>query len=125
MATRKALLASLALARDKKAEKREATTRIEAPVPREPAKAPDMGVITNPQRMIAKECTDQAMLVGWDRAIQKTAYEAGISEQTMRQILDAALDYEDKADPAGRIEGLEDWRNEKRGSSELASPRRR
>lgn len=65
------------------------------------------------------------MLTGWDRAIQKTAYENNISEQEMRNILDQALEYEDKTSPSNKIEGLEDWRNEKRGSSELASPRRR
>lgn len=126
MASRKqALILALASARSAKAEKADARKRM-AEQPKRIEKASiETEVITHPKRELAKACTDQAMLVGWERAIQKTAYENEVSEAEMRQILDDALDYEDKADPSGRIDGLEDWRREKRGSSELASPRRR
>ena len=125
MATRKeTLLRALALAREKKAAKAEAKQRLREAPKIQPAKPVEKEVIDSPKRHLAKECTDQAMIMGWDKAIQKTAYENGISESEMRQILDDALEYEDKADPSGRIDGLEDWRHEKRGSSTLASPRR-
>lgn len=120
-----ALIQALATARRVKAEKAEAKRRIKEPVKRQENLAPEMEVLANPKRHLAKKCTDQAMLVGWDRAVQKTAYENNISEQEMRTILDDALDYEDKADPSGRIEGLQDWKHEKKGLSMLASPRRR
>lgn len=123
MATRKSLIASLANARERKSEKSAATKKIEAPVSAQPAKPIETEVITHPKRVLAKTCTDQAMIVGWDKAIQKTAYENGISEQQMREILDDALEYEDKADPAGRIDGLQDWAQEKRGSSALMAAR--
>lgn len=126
MATRKSLLLErLAVARERKAEKRVRVVRLKKPIKRQENHAPELGIISNPKRLLAKECTDQAMLMGWDRAIQKTAYENNISEQEMRTILDEALDYEDKADPSGRIEGLQDWANERRGSSVQAAPKRR
>ncbi len=90
----------------------------------EPAKAPEMQIITNPQREIAAATTADAMVMGWDLAIQKNAYENRIPEQRVRELLDEALEYEDKSDPSGRIEGLEDWRHEQRGSSTLASPKK-
>jgi len=124
MAHKRSLLAALATARQRKAEKRESIKQIKVAPKRQESEAPELGVIANPKRHLAKECTDQAMLTGWDRAIQKTAYESNISEQEMRDILDQALEYENKADPAGRIEGLQDWQHEKRGVSSLASPKR-
>jgi hypothetical protein len=125
VATKRSLLMNLATARQKKADKAAATKRIhEAPKTIE-SKPIETEVITNPKRQLAKTCTDQAMIMGWDKAIQKTAYENSIAESEMRQILDDALDYEDKADPSGRIEGIEDWAKEKRGSSVLAAPKRR
>lgn len=60
------------------------------------------------------------MISGWDKAIQRTAYENDISEQQMRRILDEALKYNEKADPSGRIDELNDWKNEKRGTSSLS-----
>ena len=126
MPTKKqSLIQALAFARQKKSEKSAAKKNIAAPIKRIEQKPVETEVITHPKRELAKECTDQAMLVGWERAIQKTAYENGVSEEEMRKILDEALEYEDKADPSGRIDGLEDWRHEKKGSSALASPRRR
>lgn len=120
-----ALIQALAVARQRKAEKAQAKKRINTPPKVQKNDPPDLGIISNPKRQLAKVCTDAAMIMGWDKAIQKTAYENSVSEQEMRQILDDALDYEDKADPSGRIEGLQDWAHERRGSSVLASPRRR
>lgn len=120
-----ALVQALAVARQRKQEKRESMKRLKEPPKPQENKPPELGIISNPKRHLAKVCTDAAMLMGWDKAIQKTAYENNISEQEMRQILDDALDYEDKADPSGRIEGLQDWANEKRGSSVQAAPRHR
>ena len=82
-------------------------------------------LITNPERELASKTTQDALIMGWDKAIQKNAYENHISERELGKILDKALAYQEKADPAGRIEGIEDWGNEKKGSSRLASPRRR
>lgn len=82
-------------------------------------------IISNPERELAAKTVYDAMIMGWDRSIQKHAYEGGVFEHELRLILDKALEYQDKADPSGRIEGLEDWMHEKRGRSSLASPRRR
>lgn len=117
---KKKLVEALATA---KAEKRESSKKppITAPKPTE-SRAPDLGIITNPVRQIAKATTDDAMVMGWDQAIQKNAYENRVTESRIREMLDEALDYEDKADPSGRIEGLQDWMHEKRGNSTLAAP---
>ncbi len=113
------LLKQLALAREKKAEKAVASV----PPKPEAKEAPDMGIVTNPAREIAKKVTEMAMVAGWDLAIQKHAYENQVPEQRIKQILDEALEYEDKADPSGRVEGLQDWIQEKKGNSTLKSPR--
>lgn len=84
--------------------------------------SPNFGIITNPERELAAKTTHDAMIMGWDQSVQKHAYENRISEQRMREILDAALKYNEKADPSGRIEGIMDWAHEKRGSSSLAAP---
>ncbi len=116
MATkRNILLKRLALAREKKAEK--ATKSV--PPKSEADETPDMGVITNPAREIAAKVTEMAMVAGWDKAIQENAYQNRVPEQRIREMLDEAYEYQDKADPSGRIEGLQDWQNEKRGNSTL------
>lgn len=79
-------------------------------------------IISNPERELAADTAHDAMIMGWDAAIQKHAYENRIPDAKLRSILDLALDYEDKADPQGRIEGIRDWAHEKRGSSALAAP---
>lgn len=115
MATKNALLKRLALAREAKAEKAKPK---QAP-PSEPEKAPDLGIIANPSREIAAKVTEMAMVAGWDKAIQEHAYQNRVSEDRIRELLDEALDYDDKADPSGRIEGISDWAREKQGSSTL------
>jgi hypothetical protein len=105
MATKKStLLKRLALAREAKAEK----SKPKVAPPSEPEKSPDLGIIAK-----------MAMVAGWDKAIQEHAYQNRVSEDRVREILDEALDYDDKADPSGRIEGIEDWAREKRGNSTL------
>jgi hypothetical protein len=105
----------LALARNAKAEKSKPK---EAP-PSEPEKAPDLGIVSNPSREIANQVTEMAMVAGWDKAIQEHAYQNKVSEDRIREILDEALEYDDKADPSGRIENIQDWQREKRGRSTL------
>ncbi len=81
--------------------------------------SPDLEVMSNASRELAQKVTEMAMIAGWSKAIQEHAYQNRVSEDRIREILDEALDYEDKADPSGRIENIEDWRREKRGSSSL------
>jgi hypothetical protein len=123
MATKKSvLLERLALARERRATPTKNERTLKAPAP-EPEAKPDqeMGVITDPQRELAAETTEKAMICGWDKAIQTVAYGARISEDRLREILDEALEYQSKADPSGRISGLDDWAREKRGRSSLAA----
>lgn len=75
---------------------------------------------SHPTRELAQECAKTAMISGWDNAIQEHAYKNGIPESRMREILDEAEAYNQKADPAGRIEELRDWKNQKRGRSDLS-----
>lgn len=90
-----------------------------APRPVEPA--PPSEIISNPERELADKCAKSAMICGWKKAIQTTAYENQISEDRMRSLLDEALEYNDKADPSGKIHELEDWERERRGRSSLAA----
>lgn len=114
VASKDELLRRLALARKAKANKAKPQ---EAPKIEEPPLARE--VPADGQRHVANDCAKDAMVMGWDRAIQKHAYENRISEDEIRRLLDQALDYNDKADPAGRIDELEDWRIQKRGRSDL------
>lgn len=116
MATKDVLLKRLALANQSRAQKKEAEKKV-APVVKEEPLARE--VPADGQRHVANETAKDAMVMGWDRAIQKHAYENRISDQELRRILDQACDYNDKADPAGRIEELEDWKVQKRGRSQL------
>ena len=114
MATRQDLLTRLALARKTKAEK---NSPKEAPKPEQESLARD--VPTDGQRELASACAKDAMVMGWDKSIQKHAYENQVSEQELRRVLDQALEYNDKADPGGRILELEDYRIQKQGRSQL------
>lgn len=69
-----------------------------------------MEVISNPERELAKKVADMAMVSGWDKAIMHYALEAHLGYTDMEKILDDAAKYNDKADPSGRIEELEDWK---------------
>ncbi len=123
MATKRSvLLERLALARNAKEDKaisRSTEKKIPLHAPRVPETTDPLDIITNPQRELAKEVTDMAMVAGWQKAIQEGAYKNNISENEMKKILDEALEYQDKSDPSGRIEGIEDWGVEKRESSQL------
>lgn len=89
-----------------------------APKPQE-VEIVEREVPADTQREVANAVAKDAMVMGWDRAIQKHAYENRIPEAEVVRLLDAALAYNDKADPPGRIDELEDWKHEKRGSSTL------
>ena len=111
------LVIRLAIApKAKKGEKKEAPKIREESLARE--------VPTDGQRHVANDVAKDAMVMGWDRSIQKHAYENRIPEDEVRRLLDEAVAYNDKADPPGRIQELEDWKVQKRGRSNLASPRR-
>lgn len=123
--SREDLLRRLALANKARAVKKK---QVDAEKPqvtiKEHPPAPVADVPADGQRELAKATAVDAMVMGWSRAIQKHAYEASIPESELRKVLDAALEYNDKADPSGRIQELEDWRHEKRGTSTLAPKRR-
>jgi len=94
---RSVLIERLALARKKKAAKNP-PGGISSPVSAK--KAPDVKedppvsqIVSNPEREL---------------------------EDRMRALLDDALEYNDKADPSGRIHELEDWKVQRRGRSNLA-----
>jgi hypothetical protein len=80
-------------------------------------------VISEPERELAKDIADRAMVAGWETAIRHFASELAVDELRIRKLLNDALDYNDKADPAGRIGELEDWRQYKQRQSDLP-PRR-
>ena len=77
-------------------------------------------VISDREREVVKDITDHAMIAGWDRAISWAARQFGLSQIHISLLLDKALKYNDEADPAGRIPGLDDWQKERRGRSERA-----
>ncbi len=79
--------------------------------------------ISDSERHQAKDVADLAMIRGWTLAIRSKAQELGVDELQVRDLLNRVAEYNDKADPAGRISELEDWKVEKRGRSELAPVR--
>jgi hypothetical protein len=101
----------------KAAQDKKESGRQKAPSPSEVPLARE--IPADGQRVVADATAKDAMVMGWDRAIQKHAYENRISDHELRRILDQACDYNDKADPAGRIEELDDWKAERRGRSRL------
>lgn len=72
-----------------------------------------MDVISDQEREFAAEVADFAMMAGWDRSILTHAKDSGMSEQQIILILNKAADYNDSADPKGRIDALEDWKKHK------------
>lgn len=79
-------------------------------------------IISNEERELAKEVADFAMVATWDKAISRFALKYGLKESRIIEILNEATDYNDKADPAGRIHALEDWKRHKQTPEvELAS----
>lgn len=77
--------------------------------------------VTDAERSLAKSVAQDAMIMGWTRAVQKRSTELGADEIMIRHLLDKVATYNDKADPSGRIHELEDWKVEKRERSERAS----
>jgi hypothetical protein len=77
--------------------------------------------VTNQEREVAKSVAQMAMIRGWETAIYSKARELGISPVSIAQTLNKVADYNDKADPGGRIHELDDWTVEKRERSNRAS----
>lgn len=70
-------------------------------------------VPTDQEREFVKEVADFGVMAGWDRSIQKHAQDSGLSEEQIILMLNRVADYNDKADPKGRIDALEDWKRHK------------
>lgn len=77
--------------------------------------------LSDSERHLAKQVADDAMIMGWNVAIARHARMLGTNDLLIRQLLNKASDYNDKADPGGRIPELDDWKVEKRERSERAS----
>lgn len=122
---RSVLLQRLAQAREAKAAKNAPQAPQKPPKPLvekvEAKSSTEQKTLADSQRDLAKKTAEQAMISGWPKAIQMNAYENQISEFELVKILDAALDYNDKADPSGRISELDDWKHERRGTERSAS----
>ena len=68
-------------------------------------------VISHAERELAAKVADRAMIGGWENAVKWAMREYDIPEYRVEQILDDAFEYNEKADPQGRIPELEDWAN--------------
>jgi hypothetical protein len=79
--------------------------------------------ISDHEREAAKHVADRAQIAGWERAISWAAAEWGVSQMDIRLMLDKAADYNEKADPSGRIHELEDWRRENQERGRLVGAR--
>jgi hypothetical protein len=77
--------------------------------------------VTDAERTLAKAIGQDAMIMGWDRAIARKSVELGAPQLILRNLLNKVADYNDKADPSGRIAELQDWKVEKRERSDRAS----
>lgn len=80
-------------------------------------------VISDQERELAKDVASFAMIAGWERAFQRFSRDTGLREHEIILVLNRATDYNDKADPSGRIHELEDWVRERKGRSQQAAPR--
>ena len=74
--------------------------------------------ISDREREVANEVAKDAMIMGWDKAIERAAREFSVSTLEIKVILNKASDYNAKADPSGRIAELDDWERQKRGRSD-------
>ena len=74
--------------------------------------------ISSREREVAYEVANRAMISGWENAIIWAAREFDVPTMDIRVILNKASDYNQKADPSGRIPELDDWLNQKRGRSD-------
>lgn len=72
-----------------------------------------MDVLTDQEREFASEVANFAMMATWDKSIQTHARKSGMSEGQVILILDKAAKFNDSADPAGRIDALNDWKKHK------------
>ena len=71
------------------------------------------GTISTFERELAHTIADRAQIVGWDQAIKWASGEYRVPQLQIALMLTQAANYNDKADPNGRIEELEDYENEK------------
>ena len=70
-------------------------------------------VPSDQEREFAKEVADYGVMAGWDKALGRFARQSGMSESQIILILNRVSDYNDKADPKGRIDALNDWERHK------------
>jgi hypothetical protein len=67
------------------------------------------------ERELAEQIANRAQIVGWDKAVGFFANEYKVKPLTMSLLLDSVAEYNDKADPSGRVEELEDYVGERDG----------
>jgi len=84
----------------------------------------DDSTISSREREVANEVAKNAMISGWDKAIENASREFSVSTLEIKVILNKAAEYNKKADPSGRIHELEDWLKEKRGRSQRSQSSR-
>ena len=72
------------------------------------------------EREFAKEVAQDAMIMGWEDAVNYHSKESGIDPHEVKLILNRVSEWQDGgADQAGRIDELKDWEVEKKGRSTL------
>jgi hypothetical protein len=67
------------------------------------------------ERELAQVIADRAQIVGWDEAINWAAREYNVRPLQMGLMMHVAADYNDQADPSGRIPELQDFQLEEQG----------
>lgn len=77
--------------------------------------------VTDAERSLAKAIGTDAMIMGWDKAISRKSVELDAPQLILRNLLNKVAEYNDKADPHGRIPEMEDWKTEKKERSDRAS----
>jgi hypothetical protein len=70
-------------------------------------------VPSDQEREFAKEVADYGVMAGWDKAIQRFARQSGMNERQIILILNTVSEYNQKADPKGRVDALADWEKHK------------
>jgi hypothetical protein len=70
-------------------------------------------VPSDQEREFAKEVADYGVMAGWDKAIQRFARQSGMNERQIILILNTVSEYNQKADPKGRVDALNDWEKHK------------
>ena len=69
--------------------------------------------ISHFERELSELIANRAQLTGWKPAIAWAAGEYKVKPLTISLMLDQAAEYNDVADPSGRIEELEDYTAER------------